>query len=143
MADNTRRVLQKAYSGHTGLSWGWLADTAEVVAANPAALFDAMVADGMARAVVWCPVHRWEVLNERHGTDRCTHADQHVTRYEVVLPKPPEPPVDTEKQIRDRFFPNDTLDCAACGVEVHNPHRLRHAQWHKALEATLLIEVPS
>jgi hypothetical protein len=80
MADNTRRVLQKAYSGHTGLSWGWLADTAEVVAADPTPLFDAMVADGMlevanemAHVSEWTyripkpHVHEWKVLSMGRG----------------------------------------------------------------------------
>ena len=67
MADNTCQALQKAYSEHTGLSWGWLDDTAEVVAADPTPLFDAMVADGML-----------EVANEM----------AHVSEWTYRIPKP-------------------------------------------------------
>lgn len=88
-AENTRKAIQKAYSAHLGLTMGWADDAASGIEANPSALLDAMTADGMARAVVWCPVHRWEVLNERHGTDRCTHDDQHIIRYEVIHSEPP------------------------------------------------------
>ena len=38
-----------------------------------------------ARAFVWCP---WIEVDAHRGSD-CPHADQHVTRYEVVPPEPP------------------------------------------------------
>ena len=55
------------------------------IEASPAALFDAMCADGMARAVVWCPASgSYSAL-----VDSCPYADQHVTHYEVIPPEPP------------------------------------------------------
>ena len=129
MADNTRRVLQKAYSGHTGLSWGWLADTAEVVAANPAALFDAMVADGMARAVVWCPVHNRDEAPERN---LCRSAGITVTRYEVV---PPEPPHVHEWSVCSLHTGEQTVKVRCECTETHHETRI--------VSATLPIEEPS
>lgn len=129
--ENTRRFLIPACdSSYTGWS---PSQQAIVIEANPAALLNAMVADGMARAVVWCPAFHCEPADAD-----CEYADRHFTRYEVVSP---EPTVDTDKQTRDRFFPNNTLDCASCGVQAHKAQRLRHAQWHEAWGLCLPIEI--
>ena len=86
---NTYEFLRNALT--VGKTEGYTHRQTEAIEANPAALLDAMVDDGMARAVVWCPVwgHHIERSSGHHiERDSCKSADQHITRYEVTTPKP-------------------------------------------------------
>ena len=82
--ENTRKALEAI-----GIADWLMQSYLDGIEANPARLLDAMVAEGMVRAVVWCPVHNRDEAPERN---LCRSAGITVTRYEVVPPEPPPRP---------------------------------------------------
>ena len=85
--ENTCKALIKAnWEGSHGGGRSFIQSQASGIEANPTAILEAMVADGMVRAVVWCSENQQTYVGLGH---HCLHASRHVIRYEVVPPEPP------------------------------------------------------